>query len=645
MINVKLPDGSIKQYEDGILAIEAAKAISPGLAKEVLAAEIDGIMCDLNAKLTKDCSLKFVKFSDDKGKEIYWHSTSHIMAQAVVRLFPGTRVAIGPAIEQGFYYDFDHEPFTDEQLVSIEKEVAKIIKENQKFERKVVSREEAIEIFRSKNEIYKVELIEALPAGEIISLYTNGEFTDLCRGPHILSTGTIKKFKTLSTSGAYWRGDSKNAMLQRIYGISFPSQDELDLFIKIREEAEKRDHRRLGRELDLFSFHQEAPGIPFYHHNGVIVKQQLIDYWRYEHDIDGYKEIQTPQLMTKSLWETSGHWMNYKDNMFVTEMEDTENALKPMNCPGGMLWYKAGLHSYRELPMRISELGHVHRKEFSGALTGLFRVIAFTQDDAHIFMKADQIKDEILGVIRLTHRIYKTFGLDYSLALSTRGEKYIGTIENWEIATAGLKAALDEYGQPYTVNEGDAAFYGPKIDIYVKNALGKAWQCGTVQLDMNLPERFDLTYIDENSGKKRVIMIHRALYGSLERFLGIILEHFGGFFPLWLAPVQVAVVPVSDKFNEFAKETYTKLKKAGFRVELDERSEKVGYKIREAEAVKRIPYMLVIGEKEQEQGQFTVRQHKKANIGEFTLDAFIQRIKEETEKRVLPEGYKVEITN
>lgn len=643
MIKIKFPDGNIKEYPENVSAIEIAKSISPGLAKEVLGAEIDGKLYDLSYRFNSDAKVKFVKFSDPKGQEIYWHSTSHIMAQAVIRLFPGTRVAIGPAIEQGFYYDFDHIPFTDENLAKIESEVQKIIKENQKFERKEVSREEALEFFRSRNEIYKVELIEALPEGEIISMYTNGEFTDLCRGPHILSTGTIKKFKILSSSGAYWRGDSKNAMLQRIYAISFPTSEELDFFLKVREEAEKRDHRKLGRELDLFSFHQEAPGIPFYHHNGVIVKQMLIDYWRYEHNIDNYKEIQTPQLMTKSLWETSGHWMNYKDNMFVTEMEDMENALKPMNCPGGMLWYKAGLHSYRELPMRISELGHVHRKEFSGALSGLFRVIAFTQDDAHIFMRKDQIKDEILGVIRLTDRIYKTFGLEYTLALSTRGEKYIGTLESWEIATAGLKSALDEYGQEYTINEGDAAFYGPKIDIYVKNALGKAWQCGTVQLDMNLPERFDLTYIDENSNKERVIMIHRALYGSLERFLGIILEHFGGFFPLWLAPIQVSVMPVSDRFNEFAKEVRDRLVRAGFRVDFDERSEKIGYKIREAEGEKRVPYMLVIGEKEKDTGMFSVRQHKKGNIGEFRLDDFIERIKDEKEKRTLPEGYKLEL--
>jgi threonyl-tRNA synthetase len=643
MIKVKFPDGNIKEYAEGISAIEIAKGISPSLAKEAVAVQLDGKLKDLGCRIETDCSAKFIKFSDPEGKDIYWHSTSHIMAQAVVRLFPGTKVAIGPSIEQGFYYDFEHEPFTDDELAKVEKEVQKIIKENQKFERKVVSREEALDFFRSKNEIYKVELIEALPEGETISIYTNGEFTDLCRGPHLMSTGSVKKFKVLSSSGAYWRGDSRNTMLQRIYGISFPSQEELEMFIKVREEAEKRDHRKLGRELDLFSFHHEAPGMPFYHHNGVVVKQLLIDYWRYEHNIDGYKEIQTPQLMTKDLWETSGHWFNYKENMFITETEGNEFALKPMNCPGGIMWYKAGLHSYRELPMRISELGHVHRKEFSGALTGLFRVMAFTQDDAHIFMKKDQIKDEIVGVLRLTDRIYKTFGLEYRLTLSTRGEKYIGEIANWDIATNGLRAALDEYGQAYSINEGDAAFYGPKIDIYIKNALGKEWQCGTVQLDMNLPERFDMTFVNENSDKERVIMIHRALYGSLERFLGIILEHFGGFFPLWLAPLQISIMPVSDRFNDFAKEIRDKLAAAGFRVDFDERSEKIGYKIREAEAEKRVPYMLVIGEKEKDTGIFTVRQHKKGNIGEFDLDTFIERVKEERDKRVLPEGYKLEL--
>ncbi len=643
MINLKFPDGSERKYPEPLTAIEVAKDIGSDVGRSALCVDIDGEMFDLRHEIDRDSNIRFIDFSDEKGKEIYWHSTSHIMAQAVVRLFPNVKVAIGPAIEQGFYYDFESEPFTDEDLLKIEKEVKKITKENHRFERKEVSREEAIEMFSSKGEIYKVELIEALPEGETISVYTNGEFSDLCRGPHLMSSSVVKKFKILSTSGAYWRGDSNNAMLQRIYGISFPTQEEMDLFLKIREEAEKRDHRKLGRELDLFSFHPEAPGIPFYHHKGVILKQLLIDYWRYEHDIDGYREIQTPQLMTKSLWETSGHWMNYKENMFVTEMEGSENALKPMNCPGGMLWYKSKLHSYRELPIRVSELGHVHRKEFSGALTGLFRVIAFTQDDAHIFMRADQIKDEILGVIRLTHRIYKTFGLDYSLALSTRGEKYIGRPEDWDIATKGLKDALDEYGQEYVIHEGDAAFYGPKIDIYVKNALGKAWQCGTVQLDMNLPERFDLNYIDESSEKKRVIMIHRALYGSIERFLGIILEHFGGFFPMWLAPVQISIIPVSDKYNDFATEVHSRLIKEGFRVEYDDRSEKVGYKIREADGVKKIPYMLVIGEKERDTGKFTVRRHKSNDTFELEIDEIILKLREECKERILPEGYKVEL--
>ena len=643
MIKLRLPDGSERKYQDPLSAIQVAKDISSDFAKSVLCVEIDGRMYDMRHEIDTDSNVRFIDFSEEKGKEIYWHSTSHIMAEAVIRLFPDVKVAIGPAIEQGFYYDFESEPFTDEDLLKIEKEVKKITRENQRFERNEVSREEALEIFKSKGETYKVELIEALPEGETISLYTNGEFTDLCRGPHLISSSMIKQFKILSTSGAYWRGDSNNTMLQRIYGISFPTREEMDFFLKVREEAEKRDHRKLGRELDLFSFHPEAPGIPFYHKNGVKVKQLLIDYWRYEHNIDGYQEIETPQLMTKSLWETSGHWMNYKENMFVTEMEEAENALKPMNCPGGMLWYRSKLHSYRELPIRVSELGHVHRKEFSGALTGLFRVIAFTQDDAHIFMRADQIKDEILGVIRLTDRIYRTFGLEYSLALSTMGEKYIGRVEDWEIATKGLKDALDEYGQDYVIHEGDAAFYGPKIDIYVKNALGKAWQCGTVQLDMNLPERFDLNYIDERSEKKRVIMIHRALYGSIERFLGIILEHFGGFFPLWLAPAQVVVIPVSEKYNDFAKNIYSQLLKEGFRAEYDDRAEKVGYKIRESDGVRKIPYMLVIGEKERDTGRFTVRMHKSAETFELGIEEIILKLREECENRILPEGYKIEL--
>ncbi|MBU4485704.1 MAG: threonine--tRNA ligase [Candidatus Delongbacteria bacterium] len=643
MIKIIFPDGIIKEYAEQISAIEIAKNISPSFAKEVLAVEINGKLCDLNCKLNADSEINFLKFSDLKGKEVYWHSTSHIMAQAVVRLFPNIKVAIGPAIEHGFYYDFEAEPFSDDDLASIEKEVQKIIKENQKFERKEVSRGEALKYFKERNEIYKVELIEALPEGEIISMYSNGEFTDLCRGPHLLNTAMVKKFKILSSSGAYWRGDSKNTMLQRIYGISFPTSEELDLFLKIREEAEKRDHRRLGRELNLFAFFPEAPGSPFYKHNGLIIFDKLIEYWREEHAKDDYKEIKTPVVMKRSLWEKSGHWENYRENMFTSEIEGDQFVIKPMNCPGGILLFNSELYSYKDLPVRMSEIGLDHRNEFSGALSGLFRVRAFHMDDAHIFMTPAHIKQEIIGVIKLFARVYKTFGLDYHLELSTRPEKSIGTDEAWEIAIIGLRDALDSYGEGYKVNEGDGAFYGPKIDFKIHDALGREWQCGTIQLDMNLPERFDVTYIDENSDKKRAVMIHRALYGSIERFLGIIIEHFGGFFPLWLAPVQVSVIPVSDRFNDFAKEVYDKLIKDGFRAEFDDRSEKVGYKIREAEAVKKIPYMLVIGDKEKETGKFTVRQHKKGNIGEFEFDSFVNKIEEEREKRILPEGYKLEL--
>lgn len=643
MIKITFPDGKSREFAKGIKAIEVASAISSSLAKEIVAVEINGKMVDFSFQITTDSTINFYKFSDPKGSQVYWHSSAHVMAQAVRNLFPEVKVAIGPSIEEGFYYDFDFRPFTDEDLKKIETEFNKITKSNLSFERKEVSRAEAISLFGDQGEIYKVELIEALPEDAIITTYTQGDFTDLCRGPHLANTLKIKAFKILMTSGAYWHGDVKNKMLQRIYGITFPSKEELELFLKRRIEAEKRDHRKIGRDLDLFSFHEEAPGCPFYHHNGVLIKQLLIDYWRYEHQKDKYTEIQTPQLMSKALWETSGHWFNYKENMFVTETENMEYAIKPMNCPGGMLVYKASLHSYRELPMRVAELGHVHRNEFSGALTGLFRVRAFTQDDAHIFMRKDQIKDEILGVLRLTDRIYKTFGLEYKLSLSTRGEKYIGEIADWDIATEGLRSALEEYGQGYSINEGDAAFYGPKIDIYIKNAVGKEWQCGTVQLDMQLPERFDLTYIDENSNKERVIMIHRALYGSLERFFGIIIEHFGGFFPLWIAPVQVAVIPVSDKFQEFAKTVADKLETSGLRVKYDDRSEKVGYKIREADGVKKIPYMLVIGEKELETGMFAVRQHIKGDIGTMSIDEFKNRLQEEINTKKLPDGYKPEL--
>ncbi len=640
MINITFPDGNIKEFETGIKVSSVVKKISKSLAKVIVAYEVNGVIVDPEFDINEDSSVVFYKFEDKKGKDVYWHSTAHILAQAVTRLFPDVKVAIGPSIDNGFYYDFESEPFTDADLVKIEKEINKILKSGIGFERKELSRNEALSFFSEKNEIYKTELIEALDESEVISCYTQGDFTDLCRGPHVQNTSKIKFVKLLSTSGAYWRGDVKNKMLQRIYGISFPSKEELELYLKRLEEAKKRDHRKLGKELNLFSFHEEAPGSPFYHDYGMLIREKLIEFWRELHKEDNYKEIQTPIMLTKSLWETSGHWQNYKENMFISETEGSELAIKPMNCPGGMLYYKSEMHSYRELPLRIGELGHVHRNEFSGALSGLFRVRSFVQDDAHIFMRTNQIKEEIIGVLNLLKKLYKPFGLDYHLELSTRPEeKSIGTDEAWEAATEGLRDALESYGMGYKLNEGDGAFYGPKIDIIVHDALAREWQCGTIQLDMNLPDRFDLTYIDESSNKARVVMIHRALYGSLERFMGIILEHFGGFLPMWITPVQVMIIPVVDKFNDFSYEVYNKLKKLGIRVEIDSRNEKIGYKIREADGVRKIPYMLVVGEKEINEGLFTVRAHKEGDIGEFKLDDFIDRITKEIDNKELPKNY------
>ncbi|PIE78448.1 MAG: threonine--tRNA ligase, partial [Candidatus Delongbacteria bacterium] len=591
MIKIKFPDDSVREYESGILAIQVASSISKSLAKEIIAIKVNERLVDATFPILEDSSIIFYKFEDREGKDVFWHSSAHIMAQAVKRLFPNVKVAIGPSIEEGFYYDFEAEPFTDQDLAKIEKEMVKIVKANYKFERKEVSKDEAMKMFEEDGEIYKTELIENLPPEEVISCYSQGEFMDLCRGPHIPNMSKIKAIKLLSTSGAYWRGDVKNKMLQRIYGITFPSKDMLAIFLKRREEAQKRDHRKLGKDLKLFAFMPEAPGSPFYLPNGMIVREKLIEYWREEHRKDNYSEIQTPIMLNQGLWETSGHWGNYKENMFISETEGTKYAIKPMNCPGGILVYNSELHSYRDLPLKVAELGHVHRNEFSGALSGLFRVRSFVQDDAHIYMREDQIKGEILGVLALIDRIYSTFGLDYHLELSTKPEKAIGTDEAWEIATAGLREALEEYGKGFVINEGDGAFYGPKIDIHIKDALGRTHQCGTIQLDMNLPERFGMYYIDENSEKKQPVMIHRALYGSIERFLGLILEHFGGFLPLWLSPVQVMVIPVSDKFNEYAQKVYNEILSQGIRVELDQRSEKVGYKIREADGIRKIPYM------------------------------------------------------
>lgn len=642
MVKITFPDGNSREFEQGIKAIEVAKNLSKSLAKTTIAVSVNGKVVDLDHQINSDASIIFHSFADKEGKEVYWHSSSHIMAHAVKNLFPDVKVAIGPAIDQGFYYDFEAEPFTDEDLRKIEKEISRIIKSGMKFERNEISREEALKMFDDQGEIYKVELIRELPEGEVISTYTLGSFVDLCRGPHLQNSSKVKNLSLLTSSGAYWRGNSDNKMLQRIYGISFPDKEELDKFLKIREEAEKRNHKKLGKELNLFSFFPEAPGSPFYKKNGLIVFEKLIEYWREEHAKDDYEEIKTPVILKRELWERSGHWENYRDNMFTSEIEGDQFVIKPMNCPGGILLYNSELHSYKDLPIRSGEIGLDHRNEFSGALSGLFRVRAFHMDDAHIFMTPSQIKDEIIGVIKLFARVYKTFGLEYHLELSTRPEKSIGTDEAWDAATEGLRGALEAYGAGYELNEGDGAFYGPKIDFKIHDALSREWQCGTIQLDMNLPERFDVTYVDENSEKQRAIMIHRALYGSIERFMGIIIEHFGGFFPLWLAPVQITVIPVSDKFNDFSKDVYKKLVSLGFRVEFDDRSEKVGYKIREADGVRKTPYMLVIGEKEVETNVFTVRQHKNGNIGEFKLEELISKLQEEVSSRKLPEGYKLE---
>ncbi|MDA3884817.1 MAG: threonine--tRNA ligase [Candidatus Delongbacteria bacterium] len=642
MIKITFPDGNSREFDKGIKAIEVAKNLSKSLAKTTIAVSVNGKVVDLDHQINDDASIIFHNFSDKEGKEVYWHSSSHILAHAVTNLYPDVKVAIGPAIDQGFYYDFEAEPFDDEDLRKIEKEISRIIKSGIKFERAEISREEALKIFDEKGEIYKAELIRELPEGEVISTYSLGNFVDLCRGPHLQNSSKVKNLRLLTSSGAYWRGNSDNKMLQRIYGISFPDKEKLEKFLMIREEAEKRNHKKLGKELSLFSFFPEAPGSPFYKKNGLIIFEKLIEYWREEHAKDDYEEIKTPVILKRELWERSGHWENYRDNMFTSEIEGDQFVIKPMNCPGGILLYNSELHSYKDLPIRSGEIGLDHRNEFSGALSGLFRVRAFHMDDAHIFMTPSQIKDEIIGVIKLFARVYKTFGLEYRLELSTRPEKSIGTNEAWETATEGLREALDAYGIGYEINEGDGAFYGPKIDFKILDALSREWQCGTIQLDMNLPERFDVTYVDENSDKQRAIMIHRALYGSIERFMGIIIEHFGGFFPLWLAPVQVAILPVSDKFNDYARLIHKKLVSLGFRVDYDDRSEKVGYKIREADGIKKIPYMLVIGEKEEGTNIFTVRQHKKGDIGEFGLDDLISKLQEEVNSRALPDGYKLE---
>ena len=638
---ITLKDGSTKEYAEAKSVIEIASDISEGLARVACAGEVDGEVADLRTVIDRDCELNILTFDSEGGKGAFRHTTSHIMAQAIKRLFPNVKLAIGPSIEDGFYYDIDSdEPITAEDLPKIEAEMKKIVKENLTITRFTKPRAEAIEFFKEKNEPYKVELIEDLPEDSEISFYQQGEFVDLCAGPHLMTTKPVKAFKLTSLAGAYWRGSEKNKMLTRIYGTSYTKKADLEEYITRMEEAKKRDHRKLGKELGLFMMKEEGPGFPFFLPKGMVLKNTLLDYWREIHNKAGYVEISTPIMLSRHLWETSGHWDHYKENMYTTVIDETDFAIKPMNCPGGILVYKSEPRSYRDLPLRMGELGLVHRHEKSGQLHGLMRVRCFTQDDAHIFMTPEQIRDEIKGVARLIDSVYQLFGFKYHVELSTRPEDSMGSDEDWEIATEGLRGALDDLGLDYVVNEGDGAFYGPKIDFHLEDSIGRTWQCGTIQLDFQLPLRFDCEYIGADGEKHRPIMIHRVAFGSIERFIGILIEHFAGAFPTWLAPVQVKVLPISEKYMDYANKVMNDLKDAGIRTEIDDRAEKIGYKIREAR-LQKIPYMLVVGAKEEEEGKVSVRSRFMGDEGAKDLKEFIDSVKEEIKNR---ENRKVEVT-
>ena len=634
-MKITLKDGSVKEYAQAMSVIDIAKDLSEGLARVACAGEVNGEVVDLRTVLEQDCELNILTAKDEKGLAALRHTASHVMAQAVKRLYPNTKLAIGPSIAAGFYYDMEFDtPLTSDDFGKIEAEMKKIIKEDLKIERFTKSREDAIAFMKEKGEPYKVELIEDLPEGEEISFYSQGEFVDLCAGPHLMSTkGVGKAFKIMSLAGAYWRGDEHNKMLTRLYATAFGKKEELEAYITMMEEAKKRDHRKLGKELGLFMMHEAGPGFPFFLPKGMVLKNTLLDYWRQIHKKAGYVEVSTPIILNRSLWETSGHWDHYKNNMYTTVIDGEDYAIKPMNCPGGVLVYASEPRSYRDLPLRVGELGLVHRHEKSGQLHGLMRVRCFTQDDAHIFMTPDQIKDEIKGVVALINEVYSLFGFEYHVELSTRPEDSMGSDEDWEMATEGLRSALDEIGLPYVVNEGDGAFYGPKIDFHLVDCIGRTWQCGTIQLDFQLPQRFELEYIGADGEKHRPIMIHRVVFGSIERFIGILIEHFAGAFPTWLAPVQVKVLPISEKYMDYAENVKKKLDEAGIRVELDTRSEKIGYKIREAQQAK-IPYMLVVGQKEEEDGTVAVRSRAAGDEGTKSLDAFIADIQKEIETKV-----------
>lgn len=631
-MKVILPSGDVKEFENSVNMFEIAKSISNSLAKKALAAKVDGKLVDMSYILDKDANVEIITPDTEEGEEIIRHSTAHLMAQAVTRLFPGTKVAIGPAIENGFYYDFDPEAqFTEEDLEHIEAEMKKIAKENIKVEKIEMSREDAIDHFKNLGEEYKVEIIEDIAKGEMLTFYKQGDFMDLCRGPHVPSTSYLKAFKLKSVAGAYWRGDSNNKMLQRIYGFAFGDDKKLKNYLKFLEEAEKRDHRKLGKELELFFTSDFGPGFPFFQPKGMRMRNTLIDLWRREHEKAGYDMISTPIMLNKELWETSGHWANYRENMYTSVIDDVEFAIKPMNCPGGVLVYKHDLHSYKDLPIRAGELGIVHRHEFSGALHGLMRVRNFTQDDAHIFMTPDQIEDEIIGVVNLIDKFYRRlFGFEYHIELSTKPEKAIGSDEIWEKAENALKGALERIGMDYKLNPGDGAFYGPKLDFKIKDAIGRTWQCGTIQLDFNLPERFDINYIGEDGEKHRPVMIHRVVYGSLERFMGILIEHYAGAFPTWLAPVQVKLLTINDEVVPYAKEVLEILKDHDIKVELDDRAESIGYKIREANGKYKVPVQIIIGKNEVENKEVNVRRFGSQEQVTMSLDAFVKMIVEES---------------
>ncbi len=636
MIQVTLKGGTVKEYESGISVADIAKDLGMGLYKSACAAKINGTLCDLRTTVNESCAVEILTFDDPDGKKAFWHTASHVLAQAVKRLYPAAKLAIGPAIDNGFYYDFDVEkPFLPEDLEKLEAEIKKIVKEDLALTRFALPPQEAMDQLNAMGEPYKVELAdEHASKGENISFYSQGEFTDLCAGPHLMSTAPLKAVKLLNCTGAYWRGDAEKAQLCRVYGIAFPKASMLDEYLTMLEEAKRRDHRKIGKELNLFTILEEGPGFPFFLPKGMILKNELISFWRELHTAAGYQEISTPIILNRCLWERSGHWDHYKDNMYTTVIDGEDFAIKPMNCPGGMLAYKTEMHSYRDLPLRMGELGLVHRHELSGALHGLMRVRNFTQDDAHIFMTKEQIKDEIKGVVRLIDTVYRMFGFRYHIELSTQPEDSMGAKEDWDVATEALKDAITELGYNYILNEGDGAFYGPKLDFHLTDCIGRTWQCGTIQLDFQLPERFELEYTGADGAKHRPIMIHRVVFGSIERFIGILTEHFAGAFPTWLAPVQVKVLPISEHQHEYAQKVTEALKAAGVRVEFDDRNEKVGYKIREAQ-LEKVPYMFVVGDKEVEAGTVAVRSRKDGDQGAVALDEMISRIKEEIATRAM----------